>query len=339
MWSKILLRVCIGLAGVAALYSAYFLYEDEAGRFQNRIEEFWVSIDERRRKGESLALPNKVASLTNNMLNRILGTRLFSFRMVAITVCYSLAGLQFWELMLMASGISQVTLNGYQLEQSPLMYWMILKWDVAVFLTLVAAGTIASRYPNKWTTGLALVIIPGTLYLNVVPLFFSSNVAPSILFLLSVVSDVLFVAAVRWTLRWLKGQPNVRSFLFGVALQLGIILLLVFLPWHMGHTGASGSITQETDNSISLGFRISREFELFGLNTCTGIFSISFLAVLVFMLLHKLIWPFASRLLYPIARFQIIRNRKIMAAIGIACVAVISPPFADLLKKLSQMFH
>ena len=41
----ILLRILAGIAGALLLYVAFFLYEDEEARIQNRLEQIWQRID------------------------------------------------------------------------------------------------------------------------------------------------------------------------------------------------------------------------------------------------------------------------------------------------------
>lgn len=44
------------------------------------------------------------------------------------------------------------------------------------------------------------------------------------------------------------------------------------------------------------------------------------LAVVVFVLLHWLLWPLLSRLISPFSRYKIITNRKTLIAIGCLCM-------------------
>jgi hypothetical protein len=43
--THILLRILAGMAGALLLYVAFFLYEDEEKRIQNRLEQIWKRID------------------------------------------------------------------------------------------------------------------------------------------------------------------------------------------------------------------------------------------------------------------------------------------------------
>lgn len=42
---QILLRILAGITGALLLYAAFFLYEDEEARIQNRLEQIWKRID------------------------------------------------------------------------------------------------------------------------------------------------------------------------------------------------------------------------------------------------------------------------------------------------------
>lgn len=153
----------------------------------------------------------------------------------------------------------------------------------------------------------------------------------------SLLSDIVCLAAVRWTIRRLTKRPTIQSFLIGSGIQLAIITVLVVLPFLQDPT-SDFATTDPKDASLTVSYRVSRGYMLFGLNTVTGIVALSFLAVLLFMTLHKLFWPAASRILHPLTRFQLIRNRKLMIRVGIACSALISPPISTLIDKIFKLF-
>jgi hypothetical protein len=135
---------------------------------------------------------------------------------------------------------------------------------------------------------------------------------------------------VRLSLRRLTHRPTTGSFGIAIIFQAALIVAIVFSLNALFERPGDLDILD-----LPLAFGI--------LSVSTVVFSLSFIALLVFLpihrLFHKMFWPAASRLVYPLARFEIIRNRKVMVALGIACFSVISPPFAELLKKVSDLFH
>jgi hypothetical protein len=87
-------RVIAGIVGCFAFYMAFFLYEDEEGRWQNRIDELWVAVHDRARITDSvsIALFNKIAQTLVLAANRVFGKRLISIQMFAVSTNLSLAG-------------------------------------------------------------------------------------------------------------------------------------------------------------------------------------------------------------------------------------------------------
>ena len=76
-----------------------------------------------------------------------------------------------------------------------------------------------------------------------------------------------------------------------------------------------------------------------GQNISTELMSVMFLIALLVLLMHKLAWPLLARIVYPLARFQIGRNRKVMAALGVSLMTLAVPGSGALLEKIVQAFH
>jgi hypothetical protein len=68
-------RIAAGIIGAIALYIALFLYEDEEGKWQNRIDNLWVAIDKRARHTDrfSVAISNKIGDLIHKTFEHIFG--------------------------------------------------------------------------------------------------------------------------------------------------------------------------------------------------------------------------------------------------------------------------
>jgi hypothetical protein len=62
------LRVLAGVAGAMAIYAALFLYEDEQGKIENKLEEWWVRLDDGRNAAVSrhTAFMREVARLAGH---------------------------------------------------------------------------------------------------------------------------------------------------------------------------------------------------------------------------------------------------------------------------------
>lgn len=93
-----LLRLLAGMAGALLLYAAFFLYEDEEARLQNRLEQLWNRID----AFQNVAMSAEVAFLqgatrtTTTILDRLLGRRLISIQSVTVSMAFSQASAFVW---------------------------------------------------------------------------------------------------------------------------------------------------------------------------------------------------------------------------------------------------
>jgi len=68
-------RVLSATAGCVFLYLAFFLYEDERGQIQNRLEQLWVSIDDeaRRARDTNAAFMRGIVRIVSNTFDRVFG--------------------------------------------------------------------------------------------------------------------------------------------------------------------------------------------------------------------------------------------------------------------------
>jgi hypothetical protein len=85
-------RIAAGVAGVLLLYAALFLYENEQGEIQNKLEEWWVRLVDRQSGALSrhTAFMQEVANLATRGFDRVFGEKLVSPQAVGVSVCYSI---------------------------------------------------------------------------------------------------------------------------------------------------------------------------------------------------------------------------------------------------------
>src|SRR5271165_1487057 len=95
----ILLRILAGIAGTLLLYVAFFLYEDEEARIQNRLEQIWRRIDALQSSAMSRegAFLQGVTRTTSAILDRLLGHKLLSAQSIAVSMAFSLASFCVWD--------------------------------------------------------------------------------------------------------------------------------------------------------------------------------------------------------------------------------------------------
>src|SRR5882724_2996502 len=77
------------------IYSALFLYKEEEGGLENRIEQWWQRIRELHAHAISreTAFLKVVADITSKGFTKLFGERLFGLKAVAASICYSQAAI------------------------------------------------------------------------------------------------------------------------------------------------------------------------------------------------------------------------------------------------------
>jgi hypothetical protein len=86
-------RIVAGVVAGIAFYFALFLYEDEEGIWQNRIENLWASVYDRAKVTDrtSTALINKIAQILKNCFSWLFGDKLVSFQAISTSINLSFA--------------------------------------------------------------------------------------------------------------------------------------------------------------------------------------------------------------------------------------------------------
>jgi len=264
----------------------------------------------------------KAAGFLSDLLDRIVGERLISVRMVNISLAASLITYGSVLILTMIFGMRYQNMR------------VALTLAIGAIFFPVLSFLFALRWPRTRLPD--LVLIGPTLIWLSWPI--GSEPIWSALHLIAgsiggIGSDVFFVAVVRWALRKLAKKATLRLVLFVIALQIIIWTILLVLPTYIAiKLGWPRYFHKSGDPP----WMIPELIVLF--NLPTAFISSIFAAMLGLLQVHRLIWPALSRFFYPLARFEIVRKRKVMVGIGIACFCVISPPFAELLKKVSEWF-
>ncbi|HZS25596.1 MAG TPA: hypothetical protein VFB76_00080 [Candidatus Angelobacter sp.] len=306
-----LAKILVCAIGAVALYCALFLYEDQERRIQNRIEQLWIEIDEKRLTGNPFALATKSAGVIGRGLDKVLGAGILSLRVVGMSVCMSTVT------------VCLVLVTGMLIDPGSRNRVMVPLMSLSLGLATVV-GVIVRPQSR-----------PRDIFLFVPASYFFAFVLRPVgwllplIILLSIGSDILFLCVLRISLRQLVLASKALWIWAAILVQITFLVVIGFAPVYWGNVRHS---------AVAENFG----FGLAGLNLSTILLSVSFVTLLVFLcvhrVIHKYLWPILARLFYPIARYRIIINRKAMAGISIACFAVVSPPFAELLKKALEWF-
>jgi hypothetical protein len=315
-------RIAAGCVAALAFYMAFFMYENEQGVLQNRLESLWTKINDRAKATEStsVAIFNVIGNVLNGAADRIFGKRLFSYRALANSVNLALIG----------GGIRSIVDKFTEVAQNHSPNFVVIKIHVPPLgLVLAATVLLISVYSKRfWASVIAgfpmFVIIIGLIYSTFWGIRNNGNAdhmedyiieltfVAAILF--SFISDLIVVILLRSALRILStALTNMRI----IAAISGLIVLAIFLeagpiewyksisPYHW-----SGPISVMRDFAQSLGY-----FNCANVAMCL-VPGLMFL----FVLLHRVLWPTLSRLFYPVASRNVITNSKVLVSVGTLCL-------------------
>jgi hypothetical protein len=90
---QIVVRLLALIIGIACVYVALFLYEDEQGKVQSVLEEFWIRISDFRKVAVSRTalFMRELADFTDSTFERFFGRKLLSLKSMAVSACFSSA--------------------------------------------------------------------------------------------------------------------------------------------------------------------------------------------------------------------------------------------------------
>lgn len=317
-------RISAFAVACLSFYLAFFLYENEEGAWQNRIDDLWISIDDRAKitNSFSTAFFNRVAHILLVASSVIFGKRLVSIQMVAVSTNLSIAG----------AGLIVLILNIYA------FYFARAEFDVFFtvlslvgFLLFLAVALVAMRFSRVlvsvaccfplWTVFfyvLSSVLKPPTDLGDAILSGVIENLLEALpaALLFSLLSDAIVVAVIRKLFDTIAASVSLNQVVRSIGILLVVLLAILPAPYF-----TLGAVSMRANTNMSDVLEASKSWILI-LNATTGLYCILPLMMLVVVLLHKAIWPTLSRLLYPFSRFRILLNRKAMASIGSLGLAI-----------------
>jgi hypothetical protein len=300
----IALRVLAGVTGALSLYAALFLYEDEQGKVQNKLEEWWVRV----RDTQTVALSRQasfmreVARMATVGFDRLFGERLFSLRSFTVSLCCS--GASIW---LGVAVFADFGANAW-LARLVCIWLALLSTSVGVVLTPTPG---ARRSRIRYGVALLVGASPFVVIFAAIADFHRLHTATllklvedSVLIWLPILSfccDIGFIALTRRLLRWVSAVNEFPKALAIVVFNLALASPLLLIGAGVKHPSpVRGMITV-----------------LLMSNMIDGIVASVFVVLTAVMLTHRLLWPLIDRLLYALQGIGIARRRWLFGAIGV----------------------
>lgn len=323
---------CLNVIGGFCLYAGLFLYEDEEGRFQNRVQQLWVKVDDVANASRShvAAFMQEVARLTGIFLDSLFGVPIRYLRLIGISICFSMASFFLSVLLSIAFNKGPKVPDG----GNSTIRATIISLIYFLFLALVPAITTNKWCLRLWGAVVMCQLLPLLSFLLFLRVHYSPQRAALgievflILFATSLIFDVLYIYVTRKMLRHISEADLVHHIISVIADNVLVLGTVLALPWVIG---------------FAL-FRYAQHFSeavigSFFLNSIDVLAGSAALIIALLLLLHRLLWPAIERPLYAMQRFNVIKNKKVLISCGATLLALPTETIGGaILQILSKLF-
>ena len=294
-------RILAGPVACVCFYVAFFLYEDQEGIWQNRIDSLWIAVYDRAKitKNTSTALLNTVGKVMSRFCDRLFGDDAYSLKAAVVSINLSLAGL--------CIPLPHLFVPFDSYTGTPALALLVFG---VMFTTLAILPAISkSQFIIVWSGfGPMLAVIPIAMSLTDE---FGIGRLLSGAILLSIAADFVAISVVRRMFKAISSTVDgarvfqLSSYCFGLALFVEVFPLWLenrfYVPKH--------PINPQPFREDLVGM-ISQ------MNIPTFVLCISPILILIVAGLSRVFWPIVSKALYPLSRFAIVKNRKFLIATG-----------------------
>jgi hypothetical protein len=288
-----------------------FLYEDEEGNFQNKVEAWWIRLHDKQKAARSkvAVFMQEVARSTGNGFDRLFGHHLISFRIVPVSIYLSIASF-FLLIWIMFPRIK----NPGPIHRHEAFFWFVC------FVGLAVLPTFMTR---RWQFALWWVIIPvnilgATGFIVFVFITRGAHFALQLIGLLlllfgcSLVFDVFYIVLTRLILKRISRIDHTLEILLMILLNIVLLIVPILGPYYFGlrvfknHPHAGAVVF------FSMVFNVIDVFA-----------GMAALIVAALLLIHRLFWPALNRPLYAIYRYAPVKEKKWLFRFG--CILLFFP--------------
>jgi hypothetical protein len=320
---SLLIRSVYLVVGCIALYIAVFMYEKEPEKWQDRIDELWITISDRGKLigSQTTAFFNVVASKVLIVLDKVYGKKNISVRMVGMSTILSVGA----ALIITGSNILPPYDGHAQSAIGRQMAWAGLFLLALAIPPLLTRSTIAI-VPTLIPAGLCILFFLMSLLDFDIHANWSREASTALF--LSLCADIATTILIRRNIAWISRETRPQRIALAIGAQILWVLALLLTP------GVPGYLIWKRDRRSPLALTLLLTF---GFNFTTGFLVVAFAISLAFVAAHKLFWPILGRAFYPLNHWKIIQNRKLMGGVGVVCLAQAFHPRTGILKALMEV--
>jgi hypothetical protein len=341
----LLSRTAAGLIATLSFYFSSFMYEDEEGVLQNRVENLWVAVYDRARitNSTTTALFNTIAQALRTFFSAVFGEHLLSMQALCVSGSLSIgAGLLSADVLYWVRNSAWVdTISITRTVDSALAF--ILSHQVTVFLYRIDYLYFASEHPliaetifslicfglaflptyskNKWALRLCslplVLCLLRSIALGWTGFFFFRGRLFYLIIPIILLSSILWDFAAIFVIRKLLVSVSevitvARLFILVCEFVLFTVGVIVF-PFAL--VLVLDTLFRHSQRIMGFGFGAAEILAV--MNVTTVLYCFIPIGALIITLIHRFFWPVLSRVIYMVAREKLLTSPKVLVPIGI----------------------
>jgi hypothetical protein len=318
IWS---IRIVSGLFGALLLYAALFLYEDEQRQVHNTLEAWWVRLDDIKERvpGQHTRFLRGLAMTCQNALDFLFGRGLVSLDSLAVSVSLSLAsiglavvGQLFYNVRIKGQGLAQ------QFPGRPITGMLVLAAWVAGFSTLALCRPRIELWPIlriSMSVGLAIAVF----WYFELP-YFAVGMAVTTgagILVGSLLLTYVWLVSFRWLIARLSSATTQGAIIVS-ALTSALLCAVLAAPYVASHWLVRHLDPILFDPASGLLMQVVVFNALAASNVPAMLGCVVIVLAALALTVHRLMWPALQRPVYALAKADVIRRPKALAAVGLA---------------------
>lgn len=322
------------LFGSYLLYIAIFIYEDSEKKIQNRLQDWWIELSDRKEKWTTKhkILIRKVTSFIEEAFISLFGEKIISRRFIAVSLTLSLVSIYTFFYSFYPPTLEET-------KGTPIIFYYICN-GLIIYLLLEALikGFVLKSKAFELLLYLLLsicflVIVFGSVYwgrslgVNISIPHFSGGV--TLIFILFLLSDILFLAITRICYKYFD-TLNTGSSLIIITINFCLVTILAFYI--------------STPKTVELLFDIPLDSYPHKAQLVSTILNISnfpaiiasglFFLIGTTFFIHRVTWEFIKRPIYVLQRYNVISKKAMIIALGLILLKFGIPELGPVLDKI-----
>lgn len=328
------LRIFAIGCGLLCIYIAVFIYETERGEIQNKLENWWIKIDDAKRTSLSrhVVFMRYVAEVSVSMIDRLLGNKFLSLRAVGVAVfcCYAAA-------LFLCSFYLSVAYSGriWIVTGLPILV-MVISGTLPVFVSAniwkVVWGSLIILFLFFWAVGMflawelsrepfILTAAYGARDLFDVPFLILGTIGTILGTSLTSFFCLAFIKTIRKLLLWSSGLEKPFQISAAIGLNLLVVTILIGIPFVLLSFTGEVNLIELVFSQVTPGFALRWVLLTLGLLTATSnvipvVICLDFVFLALVMAVHQTFWPVISRGLYALQGLGIPKRNKLLGSLG-----------------------